>query len=50
MGTQTDATYSRLILAISIVKDILDTQGDIVRKMLKESIEGDSKAIQDIGS
>ena len=33
---------------IETVCKMLDTQGDVVRKMLKESIEGDSKEIQNL--
>ena len=34
---------------IETVAKMLDTQGDIVRKMLKDSIEGNKKSIEDIG-
>ncbi len=45
-----DTVLTNKVRNIETVAKMLDTQGDIVRKMLKESIEGDSKAIQDIGS
>lgn len=43
-----DVILTNKVKNIETVVKMLDTQGDIVKKMLKESIEGDSKAIQDI--
>lgn len=43
-----DVVLTNKVRNIETVCKMLDTQGDIVKKMLKESIEGDSKAIQNL--
>lgn len=43
-----DTILSNKVRNIETVCKMLDTQGDVVKKMLKESIESDSKAIQNI--
>ena len=43
-----DTILSTKVRNIETVCKMLDTQGDVVRKMLKESIEGDSKEIQNL--
>ena len=43
-----DTILSQKVANIETVCKMLDTQGDVVRKMLKESIEGDSKEIQNL--
>ncbi|OGI21964.1 MAG: hypothetical protein A2287_06420 [Candidatus Melainabacteria bacterium RIFOXYA12_FULL_32_12] len=43
-----DTILSMRVKNIETVVKQLDTQGDIVRKMLKESVEGDSKALQSL--
>lgn len=43
-----DAILSTKVRNIETVCKMLDTQGDIAKKMLKEGIEGDGKAIQDL--
>ncbi len=43
-----DSILSNKVRNIETVCKMLDTQGDVVKKMLKESIEGDSKAIQNL--
>ncbi len=43
-----DVILSTKVRNIETVCKMLDTQGDVVKKMLKESIEGDSKAVQNI--
>lgn len=43
-----DTILSNKVRNIETVCKMLDTQGDIVRKMLKESIDSDSKAIQNL--
>ena len=43
-----DTILSTKVRNIETVCKMLDTQGDVAKKMLKESIEGDSKAIQDL--
>jgi hypothetical protein len=43
-----DAILTNKVKNIETVCKMLDTQGDVVKKMLKDSIEGDSKAIQDL--
>lgn len=43
-----DAVLSNKVKNIETVCKMLDTQGDIVKKMLKESIDSDSKAIQNL--
>ena len=43
-----DTILSQKVRNIETVCKMLDTQGDVVKKMLKESIEGDSKAIQNL--
>ena len=41
-----DTILSSKVKNIETVCKMLDTQGDVCKKMLKESIDGDSKAIQ----
>ncbi len=43
-----DTILSNRVKNIETVCKMLDTQGDIVKKMLKESIEGDSKSAQNL--
>ena len=43
-----DVILSNKVRNIETVCKMLDTQGDVVKKMLKESIDGDSKAIQNL--
>ena len=43
-----DTILSQKVANIETVCKMLDTQGDVVRKMLKESIESDSKEIQNL--
>ena len=43
-----DTILSNKVRNIETVCKMLDTQGVVVKKMLKESIEGDSKAIQNL--
>lgn len=43
-----DTILTNKVRNIETVCKMLDTQGDVVRKMLKEGIESDSKAIQNI--
>ena len=43
-----DVILSNKVRNIETVCKMLDTQGDVVKKMLKDSIESDSKAIQNI--
>lgn len=43
-----DTILSNKVRNIETVCKMLDTQGDVVKKMLKESIDGDSKAIQNM--
>ena len=43
-----DIILSNKVRNIETVCKMLDTQGDVVKKMLKESIDGDSKAIQNL--
>jgi hypothetical protein len=43
-----DTILSNKVKNIETVCKMLDTQGEVVRKMLKESIESDSKAIQNL--
>ncbi len=43
-----DVILSNRVKNIETVVKMLDTQGDIVKKMLKESIEGDSKSAQNL--
>lgn len=43
-----DTILSQKVANIETVCKMLDTQGDVVRKMLKESIEGNSKEIQNL--
>jgi hypothetical protein len=43
-----DVILSNKVRNIETVCKMLDTQGDIVKKMLKEDMEGDSKAIQNL--
>ena len=44
-----DTVMTNKVRNIETVAKMLDTQGDIVRKMLKDSIEGNKKSIEDIG-
>lgn len=46
--TNADAILSDKVRNIETVCKMLDTQADIVRKTLKDDIEGDSKAVNDI--
>ena len=46
--TNADTILSNKVKNIETVVKMLDTQSDVVKKMLKESLEGDSKAIQDL--
>lgn len=46
--TNADTILSNKVRNIETVCKMLDTQGDVVKKMLKESIESDSKAIQNL--
>jgi len=43
-----DVVLSNKVKNIETVCKMLDTQGDVVKKMLKESIDADSKAIQNL--
>ncbi|HNW25512.1 MAG TPA: hypothetical protein PLG15_07325 [Candidatus Gastranaerophilaceae bacterium] len=43
-----DSILTNKVRNIETVCKMLDTQGDVVRKMLKESIDSDSKAIQNL--
>jgi len=43
-----DTILSNKVRNIETVCKMLDTQGDVVKKMLKESIDSDSKAIQNL--
>ena len=43
-----DSILSNKVRNIETVVKMLDTQGDIVKKMLKDSIEGDSKQVQNM--
>lgn len=43
-----DVVLSNKVRNIETVCKMLDTQGDVVKKMLKESIDSDSKAIQNM--
>jgi hypothetical protein len=43
-----DTILSTKVRNIETVCKMLDTQGDVVKKMLKEDIDGDSKAIQNM--
>lgn len=43
-----DVVLSNKVKNIETVCKMLDTQGDVVKKMLKESIDSDSKAIQNL--
>jgi hypothetical protein len=43
-----DTILTNKVKNIETVCKMLDTQGDVVKKMLKESIDGDSKAIQNL--
>ena len=43
-----DTILSNKVRNIETVCKMLDTQGDVVKKMLKESIESDSKSIQNL--
>ena len=46
--TNADVILSNKVRNIETVCKMLDTQGDVVKKMLKESIDADSKAIQNL--
>lgn len=43
-----DAVLSNKVRNIETVVKMLDTQGDVLKKMLKESMDSDSKAIQNL--
>lgn len=43
-----DVILTNKVKNIETVVKMLDTQGDIVKKMLKESLEGDSKSVQNL--
>lgn len=43
-----DVILTNKVKNIETIVKMLDTQGDIVKKMLKESIESDSKAVQNL--
>ena len=43
-----DVILSTKVRNIETVCKMLDTQGDVAKKMLKEDIDGDSKAIQNL--
>jgi len=43
-----DTVLTNKVRNIETVCKMLDTQGDVVKKMLKEQIDGDSKAIQNL--
>ncbi|MBP7212176.1 hypothetical protein KBA27_05005, partial [bacterium] len=43
-----DVILTNKVRNIETVCKMLDTQGDVVRKMLKESIDSDSKTIQNL--
>ena len=45
-----DSILSQKVANIETVCKMLDTQGDVVRKMLKDDIESKSKDLQDLGS
>ncbi|MCR4881420.1 MAG: hypothetical protein K6A44_05650 [bacterium] len=45
-----DSVMTNKVRNIETVAKMLDTQGDIVRKMLKDEIEGDQKQVENIGS
>lgn len=40
--------FRKKLLTLKLFVKMLDTQGDIVRKMLKDDIESASKDIQDL--
>jgi len=44
-----DSIMTNKVKNIETVAKMLDTQGDIVRKMLKDDIEGDQKQVENIG-
>lgn len=46
--TNADTILSNKVRNIETVCKMLETQGDVVKKMLKESIDSDSKAIQNL--
>lgn len=48
IAANADTILSNKVRNIETVCKMLDTQGDVVRKMLKESIDSDSKAIQNL--
>lgn len=48
VSANADVILSNKVKNIETVCKMLDTQGDVVKKMLKESIDGDSKAIQNL--
>ncbi len=48
ISANADVILSNKVKNIETVCKMLDTQGDVVKKMLKESIDGDSKAIQNL--
>lgn len=48
VSANADVVLSNKVKNIETVCKMLDTQGDVVKKMLKESIDSDSKAIQNL--
>ena len=48
VSANADVILTNKVKNIETVCKMLDTQGDVVKKMLKESIDGDSKAIQNL--
>lgn len=48
VASNADTVLSNKVRNIETVCKMLDTQGDVVKKMLKEQIDGDSKAIQNL--
>lgn len=48
--TNADVILTNKVKNIETVVKMLDTQGDIVKKMLKDSIEGDKKSVDDLSS
>lgn len=48
IATNADTILTNKVRNIETVCKMLDTQGDVVRKMLKEGIDSDSKAIQNL--
>ena len=46
--TNADTILTNKVKNIETVVKMLDTQSDVVKKMLKDSLDGNSKAIQDL--